>query len=371
MKVIIAYASAGSGHLKAAEAVYNFLRQKDKELKIELIDVLQESNLFFSNIYAYGYKFLISYTPYLWSLGFYITQVKPLRRLTKTINFIINRLNTQRFAQDLIREEPDFVICTHFLPSEICAYLKRAKKIKSKLVTVITDFGVHPFWIDKAVDIYVVASDITREKLVLEGINKERIRESGIPVDLKFLRTYKKEGLCKKFDIDQNKFTILIVTGSFGIGPIEEIVDLLHEDVQILVVCAKNKRLFIRLKNKNYHSVRIFGFIDNIQELMAVSDIIVTKPGGLTISEVLAMELVPIFISAIPGQETENAKIVERYGIGLEAKNAKDVKNIVFDYKANPDRLNRIKDNIRKIKKPDALEEIYNAICAGSIGPAN
>lgn len=366
MKIFIVYASVGSGHFKAAEAIYNCLKQNNKILEIKLIDVLKISNFLFVNIYTYGYTFLVNYALWLWLLAFYTTCAKPLCPVTGNIHSIINRLNTKRFIDLLIRENPDIIISTHFLPSNISASLKKSKKINSKIITVITDFGVHPFWISQAVDIYVVASSFTEEQLVLEGVKKESIKVTGIPIDSKFLKQYDKGILCRNLNIEQDEFTVLIVTGSFGIGPIEEIIDLLRADVQILVVCAKNKSLFLRLKNKNYPKVRIFGFVDNIEELMAVSSVIITKPGGLTISELLAMELIPIFISAIPGQETENVSALARFNIGSILENTRDIKETVLDYKANPDKLNKIKENIRKIKKPFAAQELCDVVCEGS-----
>jgi len=368
MKVFVVYASAGSGHFKAAEAAYNYLKQENCNLELKLVDVLDNTSFLFRNIYSYGYKFLVSYAPWIWALGFYITYIKPMRPVIKCLHFIINRLSTTKFTRLLINENPDFIISTHFLPSEISAYLKRSRKIKSQLATVITDFGVHPFWIAKGIDIYIVASDLTKEQLIQEGVKKEDVRVLGIPVDQKFLREYEKGALCAKFGLDQNKFTLLITTGSFAIGPIEQIVDLLYKDTQILVVCAKNKRLHKRLKNKDYPNVKIFGYIDNIQELMAVSDIIITKPGGLTISESLIRELLPIFIAAIPGQETANAEILESYGIGLIVRRAEDIKDKTLDYITHPDKLNRAKENMKRVRRPNVLREICDVICLGSAG---
>jgi processive 1,2-diacylglycerol beta-glucosyltransferase len=159
------------------------------------------------------------------------------------------------------------------------------------------------------------------------------------------------------------------MTGSFGIGPLEEIVDLLHRDIQLLVVCARNKRLYLRLKNKNYPAVKIFAFIDNTEELMAVSDVIVTKPGGLTIAELLAREIVPVFICAIPGQEEKNIQVLASYGIGREVNTAKQVKKIVLDYKEHPEKMAKVQQGIRQLKKPLAVEELYHAICQGSSRP--
>lgn len=366
MRVIIIYASAGAGHFRAAQAIYSYFKEHHKEIDVKIIDVLSKTNALFKLGYNYGYSFLVKYALFIWWWGFRITYNKSLRLFIRPIATLINRLNTKNFVKFLIKEKPDFIISTHFLPSEISANLKINQKINSKLVTIITDFGIHPFWISKGIDIYIVASGFSREKLIIEGVKDESIKEFGIPMDSKFLVKYDKDILLNKFNLEQNKFTVLIATGSFGMGPIEKIVDLLYNDVQILVVCAHNRRLYERLKNKNYPRVLIFGFIDNIQELMAISEVIITKPGGLTIQEVLAKELVPIFISAIPGQETENAKVLENYGVGLSVANVNDIKKVILDYKDHPEKLNKIKAKIKEIKKPFASQALYNALCQKS-----
>jgi processive 1,2-diacylglycerol beta-glucosyltransferase len=131
----------------------------------------------------------------------------------------------------------------------------------------------------------------------------------------------------------------------------------------MLVVCAKNKKLFSRLKRKKYSGVKVFGYVDNIEEFMAVSDIIITKPGGLSISELLVRELVPIFISAIPGQETENVRALQEYGVGISLNEPGEIRKTVLDYKRHPHKMERAKKIIRQIKKPDAAREIYRVIC--------
>lgn len=371
VKIFIVYASAGTGHFKAAQGIYNYLRLKNKNVELKLIDALEKTNILFRNIYTYGYNLAVNYAPYLWALAFWTTYTSCLRPLIERIHFIINWLNSKKFAQFLIQENPDFIISTHFLPAQLSAYLKRNRKINSQLFAVITDFGIHPFWIYKGIDTYIVASDFTKKKLTTFGVKEENIKVFGIPVDLKFLKVYEKDALCRKINIEQNKFTVLIVTGSFGIGPIEELVDLLYKEVQVLVVCAYNKRLYKKLKNKSYPFVYVFGFVDNIQELMSISNIIITKPGGLTISEALVMELIPIFISPIPGQEMENIKVLARYGVGLSIKHIDDIKDVILDYKNAPDKIEKMKKNIRAIKKLSTLEELYNVVCQGGIGAAH
>ena len=368
MKIIISYVSAGAGHFKAAEAVYNYIKEHCPQTDVRIIDAIEKTNYLFRINYTFGYSFLVTRLKFLWWLAFWLTDFRPLRLFTRPIASVINQLNTDRFARLLIQENPDVVISTHFLPSEIASNLKKAEKIKSRLVTIITDFGIHPFWISLGTDIFVVASQFSKAELIRDGIAEDRIKEFGIPIDLKFLKQYDREKLCRKFDIDERKFTALIMTGSFGLGPLEKIVNALYRDVQILVVCAANKKLYTRLQNRNLANVKAFGFINNPEELMAVSDIIITKPGGLTISEIAGMELAPLFISAIPGQEAGNIKVLKKYGIGLFASSIGDIKNIVLDLKEHRDKLKTIKDNIKKLKKPDCLKDIYDAVCQSGAG---
>ncbi len=363
MKIIITYVSAGTGHRRAAEAIYNYFKENCGACDLKIIDALQKTNFIFKNFYSYGYLFLVNHALWLWHFCFWIASLAALRPFTITFNSLLNRLNAKGLFSFLIKEKPDVIISTHFLPSEIVMYLKKIKALNTRLITVITDFGVHPFWIIDGTDMYIVASVFTKEQLILKGIGEDIVKDLGIPIDSKFSKQYERGVLSRKFDIEPDKFTILISTGSSGIGRIEEIVDSLYTEVQILVVCAHNKTLYERLKKRNYSKMKVFGFIDNIQELMAVSDIIIAKPGGLTISESLAMDLLPIFITAIPGQETANAKILEEKSIGINIKDVRLVKEIVLDFMGHPDKLKMMKGRISEVKRPFAVKELCSVIC--------
>jgi processive 1,2-diacylglycerol beta-glucosyltransferase len=369
MKILITYAATGAGHFKAAEALYSYFKDSCKQIDTRLIGILDKAAPFYRFTCNYGYLFLVKYAPLIWSWLFLLTYNRALRRFIRPILSIINYLNTRDFSRFLIEEKFDFIVSTHFLASEISGQLKKRKKINSKVITVITDFGVHPFWVCEGIDTYIAASTPTRQQLILEGVEEERIKALGIPISQKFLKQYDRFALCKKFGLGQDKFTVLITTGSFGIGPVEEIVDLLYKDAQVLAVCAHNKSLYERLRSKGYPGVYVFGFIDNIQELMAVSDIIIAKPGGLTISESLSMGLFPVFIAAIPGQETENINVLSEYDLGIYIRDAASVKDAILDFKSHPEKLRIRKENIYKIKKTDTLREICNVVCQDSAGP--
>ena len=366
----MAYASAGAGHFKAAEALYNCFKEKHKDVDIRLIDILDDTSSFFRLSYTRGYTFLIHYAVFLWKIAFWITEVKSLRGATRGIARLLNRSNTGKYIDILCKENPDILVSTHFLSSEIAANLKQDKKISSCVITVITDYGVHPFWISEGTDEYIVASDHSKQLLENEGIPAAKIRPLGIPVHAKFLKAQDKEALIRKLGVKKNMFTVLLITGSFGLGHMDTVVEYLKSDVQLIVVCANNKQLYKKLSEKKYPNCIVCGFVDNIQELMAVSDMIITKPGGLTISEVLAMGIVPVFISAIPGQEVGNVRELEKFGIGTSPEDMQKLKEIVLAYKDNPGMLEKARERIAAFRKKDAAQEICNAICKDCLRPA-
>ncbi|MFA5287690.1 MAG: glycosyltransferase [Candidatus Omnitrophota bacterium] len=362
MRVLIVYASSGAGHRRAAEAIYDYLKDNHTDLGVKIIDVLDKTNALFRFDYTFGYSFLVKYAVALWRFAFWLTEFKLFRFLSSPIATFVNNINSISFIRYLIRKNPDVIISTHFLSADIAALLKRNKKIKSKLITVITDFGVHPYWIAEGTDLYVVASDFTRERLLKEGVSPERIKVFGLPFHPKFLKQFDRITLARKIGINPDKFTVLLMTGSEGIGPLEKIAEFLSSDLQVLVVCASNERLHRRLLKKNIPNVKVFGFIENAEELMAVSDCIVTKAGGSTIAEVINMDLAPIFISMIPGQESANVEALRRLGVGLVPKNICQLKEMVMELKNNPDKLNLMKERLEEIKKPLACQEIAGVI---------
>ena len=251
MKVLIIHASAGAGHRRAAEAIYNYLKESSPDLDLVLLDALDKTNALFKFDYTKGYSFLIRYATTLWHWAFWATDSRFLRLISRTVARIINGINSQRLIHYFVQENPEVIISTHFLPSELAAALKKKNKISSKLITIITDYGVHPFWISPGTDLYVVASDFTKQRLVMEGVEVEKISVLGLPFDPKFLHHFDRRALCHKIGIDPGKFTVLLMTGSLGIGPLEEIAECLHKDCQVLVVCAGNKKLYARLLKRN------------------------------------------------------------------------------------------------------------------------
>lgn len=362
MRVLITYASAGAGHRRAAEAIYDYLKNNRKDLALELVDILPLTNPFFRFFYNSGYPFLVHNATWLWGFFFWMTQSRLTRALSRKSALIINYFGCRKFTEYLIKEKFDFIISTHFLNSELAANLKLKNKIQAKLITVITDFGVHPFWVSQGTDLYIAAGLLTQDKLIKMGVTKENIQASGIPFSPSFTKVADRRQLADKFGLRQDVFTVLIMTGSFGSGPLEEIAESLCAGAQVLVVCAKNKKLFLRLEKRKLPNVKVFGFVNNPQELMGVCDVIITKPGGSSIAEFLNLGLFPVFISAIPGQEQENVSVLANYGVGRAPKNIQQIKELVMDLKNNPQKLQGLKKNIAQVAKPLACQEIARVI---------
>ena len=357
-KWLIIYVSAGEGHRRAGEALYNYIHNNFKDTDIEIVDALNFTHPFFKNLYKNGYRFLVKHTPLLWKIVYIFSRI----RFLKSVRFLVNRLNTGRLNKYLKDCQPQVVIVTHFLPQEVVLYLKKKKIINAKLAVVITDFSVHPFWALGGVDKYMVASDFTYARLVSYGIEKEKIFVTGIPVDLKFSVNLNRDTLYKKFGIRENNFTVLVVMAGFGLKVIEKIAEILHKHAQMIIVCGHNQKLLEILQHKGYPQVKIFGFVENMEELMSVCDVIITKGGGLTISEALAKELPMFFVSSVFGQETENAQIIQKLGAGFLIKDLNFLKDLILKYKSNPDLLNQLRRNILLIRKPLAAKEIVDAL---------
>ncbi|MCM8800300.1 MAG: hypothetical protein NC900_06245 [Candidatus Omnitrophica bacterium] len=357
-RLLIIYASAGEGHRRAGEAIFKYLKEKiDKEVSI--IDALDFSNFLFKRFYRNGYSFLVKNLPFLWRIAYTISRFK----FSKSIRFIVNRLNMQRLENYILEYKPDIILSTHFLSIEVVDYLKRKKFISSESVVVITDFGVHHYWVFRSVDKYMVAFPSTKEELILFGIKEDKISVTGIPVDLKFSINLNRDFLYKKFNLKEGLFTVLIVTAGFGLGPIDKLVEILSKEIQLIVICGYNLRLYKRLERRNYQNVRLFGFVENMEELMDVSDMIITKPGGLTISEALVKKLPMIFISPIFGQEIDNIKILRKMGIGLVLEDIYKIKDFILRCKSDPKILSLMKQKISQIRKPLAVKEIVDALC--------
>lgn len=361
MKILVIYATAGSGHKKAAEAIYNQIKATTANEAL-LIDALDYTNFFFKFSYDRGYTFLITYLPSLWGFFYWLTDNQFFSIFVSFFRNISDFINSGKLFRFLLSQQPEFIISTHFFANQIVSRLKRTSNLNSKLICVITDFTMHSFWLAEGADLFTVATQESKDYLISRGIPQDKIIISGIPVKQQFLEPYDRQKLCKRFNLKPDFFTALIVTGEIAIGPIEQIIHALRDEVQVMVVCGRNRKLYNRLSAQKSDSLKIFGLVDNMYELMSVSDVIITKAGGLTSCESLAKGLPMVFFNLIPGQENRNARLMQSEGAGIIAKDVNHIKEIVLSLKANPQDLRKMREKIKSIARPNAVDDILRLL---------
>jgi len=356
MKILVIHAAAGAGHKKAAEAIFHGLEAKGG-FDVRLLDALDYTNPFFKKIYPRVYVFLVTRLPWVWGFFFALLDIPWIQPLVRGVRRLMNGFNAQALQKFLIQEQFDGVITTQFLPAEVCAHLKRFGAIKSKIICVVTDFDAHRIWVNAGIDVYTAACEYTKNKLIALGVTPEEIFTTGIPTDAKFARQPDPVVLKKKLGL-QDGMTILIATGSFGMGPIEELMGLL-ESYQLLIVCGHNRDLYERLKPKARKNAHILGLVDNMDELMAVSNVMVTKPGGVSIAEALVKKLPMIFFSAIPGQETNNIKVLSTYEVVSQTQSSlPQIVETIHEWDSNPKDLDALRRHMSELSKPNAVADI-------------
>ena len=362
MKIFIIHASAGSGHKKIAEAIAEDVVSLYGKENARVIDVLDYTPSLFRFFYSQGYIFVISRLKWLWSILFFLFDTRYLKLINDDARRFNNKLFCARFLDFIRKEHPDVIISTHFLVNELISYLKGKGDIKTKLLSIVTDFGVHNFWLAPNVDTYIAASYRTKDILISKNVPEEKIKVLGIPVRQQFRRKIDKTSAKQKLGINLNNFTVLILTGGIGMGPIYEIVKILDKDINIVVICGSNQKLYSQLKELNMPNLIVLGWIDYVQEVMAASDIAVTKPGGSTISECLMMDLPMIFFSIIPGQERQNAQIISESGLGFILEKPAKIKEKIIYLKNNPQEVDQIKKKIESFRFIDSNQKILSLI---------
>jgi len=267
------------------------------------------------------------------------------------------------FAEWMLTAQPDVVIATHFFPVEVAAALKRTGCLRSKIVCVITDWLPHAFWLCPGIDRYAVATEATRQALLRRGIPATQVVVTGIPIGQRFTTTLERTVAAKRLGIDPQRFTILIGSGGFGIGPVETIVRALGsmgEPHQMLVVAGRNeplRRSVEALRARVRHPMMVYGFVHNMDECMAASDLLISKAGGLTCAEAMAMGLPMIIVDPIPGQEARNSALLTREGAAIQVERAADVPMQVERLRS-PGALQRLASAAHRLAHPDAARTV-------------
>lgn len=369
-KILIFYAAYGGGHFSAAKSIKKYL-DNNYDVETNIVDCIEYINKVLNKITTGAYKEMARKTPNLWGMVYSHSQKGILGHVsTRTNKVMAIKL------KNLIKEEsPDLVISTHPFSSQMVSYLRRKEKINCKLVTVLTDFAPHDQWLigHEYTDAFCVSNNNMKKYLENYGVEPSKIHVTGIPLSDRFFEKFDKNEVCKEFDLEPSKPVILFFGGGeFGLGKdrtlqiLEALINNLPTS-QIVAISGKNPKMnsgFKDLVNKaNAEArVKVFDYTNKVPELMSISTIVVTKPGGLTTSESLASNLPILVINPIPGQEEENAEFLEAHNVAVWLRKKDDPDAFIQELFSNPEKINEMKKNSELLAKRNSTKDICEII---------
>jgi processive 1,2-diacylglycerol beta-glucosyltransferase len=342
MRILIATITAGGGHLAAAAALEEAWRGFRPDDVVERIDLLKFFSPLHRKIHSEGYIQLVERAPELWGLVFAKTDSPKVARSLNKLKRAFPSNSRHRFERHVKHFKPDVVLCTHYLPVELLGQQRRDNHKDGHrkhagtpalpgpfVVSIVTDFEAHALWMDSDVDLYCVAAEETKARLVARGASAENIIATGIPIAGKFSSKVDAKAVRKAYGLRDDQRVLLVLSGGFGMGPVGEILeelDKVSKEFQTVVVTGRNEELRRELAAKDRkHPTHVLGFSSNMHELMAVSDLVITKPGGLTSSESLAMGKPLFILNPIPGQEAANSDFLLERGAAAKVNRVEDL----------------------------------------------
>ncbi|MDI1479366.1 glycosyltransferase [Polyangium sp. y55x31] len=358
-KILLLHASAGAGHRKAAEAIERGLRRRG--ISPTIADALTYTSPLFRRAYVRGYERMVREHSKLWATFFDLTDTPSLRPMVRSVRRLGHALSTRSLVKRVQEGQFDTIVSTHFLSTEVVGDLRLRGAIGARLVTVVTDYDVHTIWLSKGVDFYLVAAESTRRKMLTLGVEPQRIAVTGIPVDETFVTPRDRASTRRRLGLDPDRFTLLLSTSSFGFEPIEQLAALL-EDFQIIVICGHNEVLYRRMCAHWRPRHAIHRFVHNMDEMVAASDVVITKPGGLTIAEALASRVPLVFFSAIPGQEERNVRVLAEHGIGSSPGSLEGIASEIRRLSSHPDALREARNRAEALARPDSVSAIIDRL---------
>jgi processive 1,2-diacylglycerol beta-glucosyltransferase len=359
MRILIATITAGGGHLQAAAALeeaWHAMRPRDV---IERVDLQKFFSPLHKKIHSDGYVTLVERAPELWGLLFKTTDNPRLVRRLAKIRRAFPPGSTLRCIRYFRKFKPDIVFCTHYLPVEILGKAREKWDKPPLAVCVVTDFEAHALWMGDAVDFYCVAAEETKARLVARGATAENILVTGIPIAAKFSNPVDSIAVRRRYGLRDDLPTLLVLGGGFGMGPVAEILcelDKIDQPFQTLVVAGRNEELRRELAvHDRKHPTHVLGFVSNMHELMAVSDLIITKPGGLTSS--LSMGKPLFILNPIPGQEAANSDFLLERGTAAKVNRVEDL----------PYRLGQLLGSKKLLQMGDAAKALGHPFAATDV----
>lgn len=370
-KILIFYASFGGGHLSAANSIKQYIDDNFSGYETKLVDCMLYVNKPFNRITTTAYKEMAKKFPWAWGEVYSLSQKGAIAHISSTTNNLL----AKKLLKLLREYKPDIVISTHPFGSQMVSYLKRKALVDCTLATIMTDFAPHCQWLvgKEQVDYFFVSHEKMREELINSDIPENKVFATGIPLSNKFLMHYNKVDIMNSFGLNPNKKVILFFGGGeFGLGR-ENTIKILKSFIehnngyQIIAIAGKNKKMKDSFDSlvRDLHVediVKVLPYTNMVPELMSISDLVVTKPGGLTSTESLASGLPIVAINPIPGQEEENAEFLENAGVAVWIHKQANYDEVISNLLSDKDKLHQMKINTKLLAKKNSTKDICNII---------
>lgn len=334
-------------------------------LDSEIVDSYKYAATIFSRVVSDGYIGMVKTIPQLYGVIY-----DRAERVREANGFRVwaSEFTARNIHGYMTRMRPSAVVCTHAFACGVMAAYKRLYNPSVRVVGVVTDYVVHPFWIYKNIDAYAVGTREMRAEMISRGIAPERIADDGIPIDPRFGDRPAPAELRRRLGLPADGPIVLVMGGGLGLGPVAAASGALAaigRDLTTVVIAGKNPALERKMADavkRSEADTRVFGYVDNVAEWMHAADVLVTKPGGLSTSEALAAELPMILVKPLPGQEERNARYLVEHGAALRADGRDDVVRLVRAFLDDPLTRETLRSAMRTLRRPRAAETIGTRI---------
>ena len=362
MNILILSASTGGGHMRASKAIESYMIKQDKDINVKIVDSLLYISPILNKTITSGYVYLATKTPKLYGKLYDLSN-----KDRKFSNFVtrINNIFANKLLPLIDDFKPDVIITTHPFPTEMVSRLKLKNEINIPLICIMTDYAPHKAWLSEKVDAYIVANDDMVAKMVAQGVSEEHIYPYGIPVDEVFFEEEEKQLVLEELNLDKNLPTILMMAGSFGVANVFDIYANIIDidfDFQIILVTGKNKKLYNQFEEvvgNSPKNTKLIYFTNEINKFMQASDIIITKPGGLTVTEALACNIPMAIFDAIPGQEEENAEFLIKHNMAVRISDGNSCREAIVRLLEDNGKLENMKEACKSFDKNDSSKNIF------------
>lgn len=365
IRVLLLYISEVSGHHQATISIEDALKILNPDIEVLNLNAFNYTNPISEKIVNRLYLGVIKRTPGIWD---YLYDNPAVIKRTQNIKELIHKHNSPKLKKLFDDFKPNAVVCSQAFPCGMLADFKKTYNCRVPLIGVLTDYAPHSYWIYENIDYFICPSEEVKERFIQKGVAAPKILPYGIPINPKFEQRHTKEDLALKFGLSLEKPIVLAMGGGQGLGPIKKIVSSFKKmriDSQLVVVTGSNKKLYEKLEQKVKSSkkkVILYKYVNNIDQLMEIAAVIITKAGGLTTAEALAKGLPMVIIRPLPGQEEINTTYFLNKGVAVKIVDDKLIPVFIQELLSNPSMLKGMREAALRMSKPHASLDIAKLV---------